>query len=81
MSSIMHVCFAITAAVFAAIFLVAIIVFGDVWARNIAIGAAFLACASQFTGQDDRAYRVSRYFAWAAFAAALVAYACLIIGR
>lgn len=81
MTPIMHVCFAITAAVFAAIFLVAIIVFGGVTARNIAIGAAFLACASQFTGQDEQAYRISRYFAWAAFVAALVAYACLIIGR
>lgn len=77
----MHVCFAITAAVFAAIFVVAIIVFGDVWARIIAIGAAFLACASQFSAQDEQAYRISRYSAWAAFAAALVAYACLIFGR
>ena len=81
MSPIMHACFAVTAAVFAAIFLIAIIVYGGVVARNIAIGASFLACASQFTGQDEQAYRISRYFAWAAFAAALVAYACLIIGR
>lgn len=81
MTPIMHVCFAITATVFAAIFLVTIIVFGGVAARNIAIGAAFLACASQFAGQDEQAYRISRYFAWAAFTAALVAYACLIIGR
>lgn len=81
MTPIMHACFAITAAVFASIFLIAVMVFGAVWARNLAILASFLACASQFTGQDDRAYRVSRYFAWAAFAASLVAYACLIIGR
>lgn len=81
MSPIMHACFAITAAVFAVIFLASIIVFGGVAARNIAIGAAFLACASQFTGQDEQAHRVSRYFAWAAFAASLVAYASLIIGR
>lgn len=80
MTPIMRVCFAITAAVFAAIFLVSIIVFGGAVARNIAILASFLGCASQFTGQDERAYRVSRCFAWAAFAAALLAYACLIIG-
>lgn len=80
MSPIMNVCYAITAAVFAAIFLVAVIVYGDVWARNIAIAAAFLGCASQFTGQDPQDWQVSIYLAYLAFAAAIIAYICLLLG-
>jgi len=81
MPPIMNVCFAITAAAFAAIFLVAVMVFGGVMARNVAIAAAFLGCASQFTGQDTKAWKLSLYLAYGAFIAGLFAYLSLLLGR
>lgn len=66
--------FAISATAFAAIFLVSIIVFGGPAARSIAIFASFLACISQFTGQDAAAYRISIGAAYAAFIAGLIAF-------
>ena len=77
----MNVVYAISSALFAAIFLVAVMVFGGVWARNIAMIAAFLACVSQFTAQDPGAYRVSIYSAYAAFVVALLAYLQLLLGN
>jgi hypothetical protein len=56
-------------------------VFGRAWSRNIAIGAAFLACASQFLAQDPAAYKASIYSAYAAFVAALLAYLWLLLGH
>lgn len=76
----MQICYAITSAAFAAIFLVAIIIFGETAARNIAIAAAFFGCASQFTGQDPGAYPLSIYLAYVAFALAILAYVYLLLG-
>ncbi|WP_312809343.1 hypothetical protein [Agrobacterium cavarae] len=77
----MNVCFAITAAVFAAIFLVAVIVYGGVAARNMAVVASFIACASQFTGQEPRSWKLSLYLAYAAFVAAFFALLFLLLGK
>lgn len=66
--------FAVSATVFAAIFLVSIIAFGGEVSRKVAIFAAFLATISQFTGPDPQAYRFSLYAAYAAFATALIAF-------
>lgn len=76
----MNIAYALTAAVFAAIFLVAVMVFGGETARNIAILAAFLGCASQFTAQDERAYLVSIRLAYACFVAGLSSYIALLMG-
>lgn len=77
----MNIIYAISSAAFAILFLGAVIVYGDTAARNIAIGAAFLACASQFMAQDPKAYRPSIYSAYAAFVAALLAYVQLLLGN
>lgn len=70
----MQIMYAISSSVFAAIFLVAIIVYGNDAARAIAIAAAWLACASQFTAQDAKAWRVSIVLAYAAFIAGGLAF-------
>lgn len=77
----MNVVYAISSALFAAIFLVGIMVFGGEWSRTIAIAAAFLACASQFMAQDPASYKASIYSAYAAFVAALLAYLWLLFGH
>lgn len=77
----MNILYALSATAFAVVFLVAVIVFGGDIARNIAIGAAFLACASQFMAQDPKSYRPSIYSAYAAFVAALLAYVQLLLGN
>lgn len=74
----MNILYAISSALFAAIFLIGIMVFGGEWSRNIAIGAAFLACVSQFTAQDPASYKLSIYSAYAAFVVGLFAYLWLI---
>lgn len=56
-------------------------VFGGVFARNVAIGAAFLACVSQFLAQDPACYKASIYSAYAAFIAGLFAYLSLLLGN
>lgn len=66
--------FAVSAVAFAAIFLVSIIVFGGDGSRTVAIFAALLATISQFTAQDEKAYRPSIFFAYFAFVAALIAF-------
>jgi len=76
----MNVIYAISSAAFAVLFLGAVIVYGDTAARNIAIGAAFLACGSQFMAQDPSSYRASIYSAYAAFVVALLAYVYLLLG-
>lgn len=76
----MNIAYALSSALFAAIFLVAVMVFGDVVARNVAIGAAFLACASQFMAQDPKSYVPSIYSAYAAFVAALFSFVALVMG-
>lgn len=77
----MNIAFAISATIFAAIFLGGIMVFGGNLAREVAIGTAFLGCASQFLGPDPKAYRASIYLAYAAFVAGLFAYLSLLMGR
>ena len=77
----MNVAFAITAAMFAALFLAPIMVFGGEFARNIAILAAFFGCISQFSGQDPASYRLSIYAAYAAFMTGLFSYIALILGH
>lgn len=81
MNPIMQFLYAITAATFAAIFLVAIILYGGETARNTAIAASFLACASQFSAQEPRSWKLSLYLAYAAFVAALFAFLCLLMGK
>lgn len=76
----MNIVYAISSALFAGIFLVAVMVFGDLIARNVAIGAAFLACASQFMAQDPKSYHASIYSAYAAFVAALFSFIALLMG-
>ncbi len=77
----MQIMYAISSAVFAAIFLVGIMAFGGEWSRALAIAAAFLACASQFMAQDHKSYKASIYSAYASFAAGLLAYLWLIFGH
>jgi hypothetical protein len=77
----MNILYAISGAAFAALFLAGIMIFGGVAARNIAIGAAFLACASQFMAQDPAAYKASLYSAYAAFVAGQFAYLNLLLGN
>lgn len=77
----MNIAFAITASMFAAVYLVAIMVFGGETARNVAIAAAFLGCASQYCGPDPKAWRLSIYLAYAAFVAAGFAYLALLLGK
>ncbi|MCP2134593.1 hypothetical protein J2S28_001645 [Rhizobium sp. SLBN-94] len=81
MSDILRVCYALTAAAFAVVFLAAVIIYGGDTARNVAIGAAFLGCASQFTGQDTRTWKASLYLAYGAFIVGLFAYLCLLLGK
>lgn len=81
MSDILRVCYALTAAAFAVVFLGAVIYYGGTAARNVAIGAAFLACASQFTAQESFSWKVSLYLAYGAFIAGLFAYIYLLSGR
>ncbi len=76
----MNVVYAISSALFAAIFLIGVMVFGEPVARNVAIGAAFLACASQFMAQDPKSYVPSIYSAYAAFVAALFSFIALVMG-
>ncbi|CAN7370643.1 hypothetical protein [Aminobacter sp. LjRoot7] len=73
--------FVLSGCLFAAIFLVGIIVYGGGHARNIALTAALFACMSQFAGQDQRLYRPSIFLAYAAFGAALWALFAIIQGR
>jgi hypothetical protein len=77
----LNIAFAITASAFAAIYLCSIIVFGGEIARNIAIGAAFLGCASQYCGPDPASYKTSIYLAYAAFVAGIFAYIALLMGN
>lgn len=76
----MSIMYALSSALFAAIFLVAVMVFGTENARNIAIAAAFLACGSQFTAQDPASYKLSIYLAYGAFVVALFSYVALLAG-
>jgi hypothetical protein len=76
----MNIAYALSSALFAAIFLVAIMVFGEETARNIAIAAAFLGCASQFTAQDPASYRASIYLAYGSFVAGLFSFIALLMG-
>lgn len=77
----MNIVYAISSAAFAILFLGGIMVFGGETARNIAIGAAFFACASQFMAQDPAAYKGSIYSAYAAFIIGLLAYLFLLMGK
>lgn len=77
----MNLLYAISSAAFALLFLGALMVFGGIAARNIAIGAAFMACASQFMAQDPNTYKASIYSAYAAFIAGLLAYLYLLLGN
>lgn len=85
MTPVMQACYAFAATVFSAIFLVAIIVYGEEWARLAALAATFAACASQFTAQDAandlRIYVASIYLAYASFILALVALLLFAAGR
>lgn len=60
--------YAISSSVFAAIFLVSIIVYGGDVARCLAITAAMFACYSQFIAQDDRVRIASIAMAYISFA-------------
>lgn len=50
----MQTLYALTGTLFFLVFIISIIVFGDVAARNVAIFSAFLGGLSQFIAQDDR---------------------------
>lgn len=76
----MTVLYALSSALFAAIYLIGVMVYGGEWARNCALAASFLACASQFMAQDDGSYRASIYSAYAAFVVALLAFLWLVMG-
>ena len=76
----MTIMYAISSALFAAIFLVGVMVFGSEYARNIAIAASFMACASQFTAQDANSYKLSIYLAYGSFVAGLFSYVALVMG-
>lgn len=76
----MNTAYALSASVFAAVFLGSLIIYGQETARDIAIAAAFLACGSQFTAQDPKAYLASIYLAYAAFVAGILSYIALVTG-
>jgi hypothetical protein len=73
--------FAISSTAFAVIFLVAIIAFGGPLAQSVAVLVALMACLSQFTAQDPKAYRFSIYSAYVAFALAVFAYLAFVWAR
>ncbi|WP_427351145.1 hypothetical protein [Erwinia amylovora] len=67
--------YALSATVFALVFLGSVIVYGSETARHFAVAASLAATASQFTAQDPLTYRLSIWSAYSAFALALVALA------
>nr|DAO70304.1 MAG TPA: hypothetical protein [Caudoviricetes sp.] len=73
--------FALSASIFAAVFLVGIIVYGGDFSRALALIAAFVSAASQFVGQDRQHWRISIMFAYAAFALGLFSLFAMIGGR
>ena len=77
----MNVAFALSATLFAALFLAAVMYFGGPIARDAAIAAAFVACVSQFSGQDPEAYKISIYSAYFSFIIGIFAYLALVTGH
>ena len=73
--------FALSASIFAAVFLVGIIVYGGDFSRAVALIAAFLAAASQFVGQDRQYWRISIMLAYGSFALGLFALLAMIGGK
>lgn len=73
--------FALSASIFAAVFLVGIIVYGGDFVRVVALIAAFLAAASQFVGQDRQHWRISIMLAYGSFALGLFALFAMIGGK
>lgn len=72
--------YALFATVFAVIFIVSIVILGDQYSRYAAVAAAFLGCASQFVAQDNDAWKISRAFAYAAFASGAAGLALFMAG-
>lgn len=75
----MQIMYAISSSVFAAIFLVSIVVYGGDVSRSVAITAAMFATYSQFIAQDDRAQSASVVAAYISFALGLVALVSFIV--
>jgi len=73
--------FAITASVFAAIFLVPLIVMGGHPVKVAALLSAFLATASQFMGPDPQSYKGSIYAAYGAFVSSAFALLLFALGN
>ena len=72
--------FAISGTIFAALFLGGLIVFGSDTVRAWALAASFVACVSQFIGQDRRAWLASRLAAYSAMGLGLVAFFVMVRG-
>lgn len=79
--NVTQLAFAISATLFGVLFLGAVIAFGGDLSRNVAIASAFLACASQFLGQDPKGWRISIYIAYGAFVSSLFAFFALVFGH
>lgn len=77
--------FAFTGTVFAVLFLVSIIVIGGGVSRSAALAAALLAASAQYVGSDAaadrRAYLLSIYLAYGAFALSIGALLAYVGGR
>ena len=75
--------YAISSSIFAAVFLVGMMVYSGEVPRALALGAALFGCYSQFIAQDDRARIASIVVAYVAFgfsAAAFIAYVLELVG-
>jgi hypothetical protein len=64
--------YALTASTYSAIFLVSIIVLGDDVSRNVALAACLACLASQYTAQDEKAWRISIGAAYVGFVLSIV---------
>lgn len=73
--------FALSATIFAAVFLVGIIVYGGDFSRAVALITAFLGAASQFVGQDRQHWRISIMLAYSAFGLGLFSLFAMIGGK
>lgn len=72
--------FVLSGCMFAAIFLVGVIVYGGAHSRSIAVATAMFGCMSQFVAQDQRLYRPSLAMAYATFGFASWALVAFIKG-
>lgn len=81
MSPFEKIMFAFTASIFAILALTSLIVLGEHGTRTLAILSAFFGTASQFTGQDPKAFKASIYLAYGALVSGAFAILTFALGN